>query len=171
MKKVCSIRLEDEVKQDLKKRFGNLQHGVDTAIEELDNKYIYVYLIANIDTGEHYVGQSNNPMLRFKAHTKNKKTKIGSAILDHGEDRFSFSLLAKTTSRKIALEMESFFIVKYDSIKNGYNEVAGKPRISKNVRLVKSVRIDPADLKKIIKKYGSLTVFLNEAIKEYIYKK
>lgn len=39
------------------------------------------------------------------------------------------------------------------------------PRKSKNVRIVKTVRIDPDDLEKIILAYGSLTAFIDAKIK------
>ena len=39
-----------------------------------------------------------------------------------------------------------------------------KPRQGKEVKVVKSIRLEPNTLKKIIKKYGTLTGFIKAAI-------
>lgn len=85
-----------------------------------------IYKIENKINHKIYIGQSNNPLQRFKQHCNRKenyKSLIHNAILKYGEDNFSFEIIEWTENYN---EREKYWIKYYRSqIPNGYNILDG----------------------------------------------
>lgn len=100
-----------------------------------------IYKIVNKTNGKIYVGATTRDLEeRKREHINsynNKKckqynSKLYSAIRKHNIDNFEFVLIENCTLDKMC-EKESYYIKKYDSIKNGYNIALGgkgKPLIT-----------------------------------------
>lgn len=85
-----------------------------------------IYLIENIINNKVYVGQTKLTIeQRFKEHQQlSKKTAISYAIQKYGKENFSIKLLEKCNINNLD-ERETFYIQKYNSYKNGYNNTIG----------------------------------------------
>ena len=61
--------------------------------------------------------------LTKEEHTENKTNKIGRALKQYGYDNFKFEILetVKSSENQELYDVEYMYIIKYDSIKNGYN--------------------------------------------------
>lgn len=85
-----------------------------------------IYVIKNSVNNKVYVGQTWRSIeRRFQVHiqnsTANHCVKLRRAILKYGVDKFVIELLTFCHSQKMADYLETLFIRKFDSIKNGYN--------------------------------------------------
>ena len=77
-----------------------------------------IYKITNKINKKSYIGQSINPVRRFKEHCKNS-TIIGKAIQSYGIDNFSFEILGWFEDYN---EKEKYYIQYYHTlVPNGYN--------------------------------------------------
>ena len=98
-----------------------------------------IYKIQNNLTGEMYIGSTkcfitrltNHKKEILKGHHKNKK--LFKAIITYGLLNFSFEPIeyCEDLSKHNLLKLENEYIVKYDTINNGYN-INDVPKLSKN---------------------------------------
>lgn len=92
----------------------------------------YLYRITNIVNNKIYIGQTNNPNLRWSQHkssAKYKKTSqiITRALTKYGANMFTFEVIATCISQSDTDATEETLIQQYDSrnLKKGYNVAAG----------------------------------------------
>lgn len=95
---------------------------------------IGIYKIENKINGNIYIGQSKNIDKRIKHHfqcafnnsEKNKEydKALYRAIRKYGKENFEWSII-ELCSKEELYEKEIYWIKKYDSFKNGYNETEG----------------------------------------------
>jgi group I intron endonuclease len=86
-----------------------------------------IYLIQEKETGRAYVGQSNDCIKRWKAHTTpgKKSSGIAGAIKDAGVDKFIFCVLEEV-SKDLLNDREKYWIAKYDCVEPmGWNRTSG----------------------------------------------
>jgi len=93
---------------------------------------IYLYKISNIVNGKMYIGQTNNPNLRWSQHKSNAKYNRGNqvitrAITKYGQDKFTFEVIAFCLTKENADLSEQDIIIQYDCLDpmKGYNIAAG----------------------------------------------
>ena len=81
--------------------------------------YIYKYSFM----GKSYIGSTNDIKKRQTEHETNSTYKFGKAILKIGLDKFTFDILETVNyyDRADLYEIENNYIIKYDSIHNGFN--------------------------------------------------
>lgn len=81
-----------------------------------------VYRIYERNTGKSYIGQTGRTLSqRIYAHLHNKKSLIGKAMREQGQENFDISVLDVCEDRESAYKAEKFWIKFYNSIENGYN--------------------------------------------------
>ena len=92
----------------------------------------FIYLITNLINNKVYIGQTNNPILRWSQHKSNAKYNRGhqvitKAMVKHGVSNFTFEVIASCKDQKNADSCEAEIINQYDSrnIYKGYNIDAG----------------------------------------------
>lgn len=85
-------------------------------------------MITNLLNNKVYIGQTNNPLLRWSQHKSNAKYNrnqqvITRAMLKHGIDNFTFEVIASCRSQEDADKSEEIIITQYDSHNpdKGYN--------------------------------------------------
>ena len=89
-----------------------------------------IYKIENIINGKIYIGQSSWLKHRIQAHkndlrkNKHKNIHLQRAWNKYGEESFRFDILEKCDIDKLD-EREIYWIQKYDSYNNGYNQTMG----------------------------------------------
>lgn len=84
---------------------------------------IGIYKITNILNNKIYIGQSNNIQRRFSEHkTRGVKSSIpvDVAIAKHGKENFCFEIVEEVLLEELNSH-EEFWIIFYNSKKNGYN--------------------------------------------------
>jgi len=86
-----------------------------------------IYKIENTITHQLYIGQSSNIEKRWSTHKSraadhNFNTKLYRAIREYGIENFEFSVVCKC-AKKYLDAYEDFYIKRYNTIENGYNEV------------------------------------------------
>lgn len=81
-----------------------------------------IYIITNTLNKKQYVGVTNNSLSeRFKSHCYDKKV-VSDAIRKYGKDNFIIETLIECSSIDEAYELESTYILKYNTkFPNGYN--------------------------------------------------
>lgn len=100
-----------------------------------------IYLITNTTNGKHYVGQAIDLRKRLLQHlcTINGKSRsqhicLYRAVEKHGIENFEFKILRtisnyenypRETLKKGLDKLEMYYIEKYDSYNNGYNQTLG----------------------------------------------
>lgn len=87
------------------------------------NNYI-VYAHINKENGKSYIGiTSRDPNIRWGLNGNGYKDqpKFYNAIQKYGWDNFIHTILNKELTEEEALELETYYIKKYNSINNGYN--------------------------------------------------
>lgn len=103
---------------------------------------IGIYKITNLVNGKVYIGQSVDINRRIKRH-KSRAFNINSngygyplykAIRKYGIDNFSFEVLEECAKDELN-EKEIYYITKYDSWKNGYNQNEGGNSVTHNMKL------------------------------------
>jgi len=92
---------------------------------------IGIYKITNKINGQAYIGQSVNIEHRLKDHFKRafqdsieKEKALYRAIRKYGKEAFSTEILEECLKEELN-EKEIFYIEKFDTYKNGYNETPG----------------------------------------------
>lgn len=92
----------------------------------------YIYEIKNNNTGKSYIGQTiQKPQKRWNNHNISTNTHIGRAINKYGRNNFSYYIIEEInldTKEELRLklnELEKYYINKFGTFKNGYNESSG----------------------------------------------
>ena len=111
-----------------------LQEECETICDEkyrynIEDGYVYIYKILNtVDNGKIYIGQTNNPSLRWSQHKHSSKIGntdliITKAMSKYGVDKFKYYVIATCINRDDANYIESIIIQQYNSCnrKIGYN--------------------------------------------------
>ena len=73
--------------------------------------------------GKSYIGSTDDIKKRREEHKKKSTNKCGRAIKNIGFENFEFELLEKVDyyDRTELYEIENNYIIKYDSVNNGFN--------------------------------------------------
>ena len=106
--------------------------------------YMWVYKITNTINGKSYIGQTIRPINeRWRRHVNdaiNNKldTHFARAIRKYGEKVFSIEKIDSAETQDELNILESFYIHKYNSIKNGYNETDSVGKCGGNTYLSKT---------------------------------
>jgi len=88
---------------------------------------IGIYKITNLINGKAYIGQSQNIEERFVEHLHHHSENaydIGKALYKYGKENFSFEVLEECSPDKLD-ELEDYYIIKYNTINSGYNNLRG----------------------------------------------
>lgn len=93
--------------------------------------YYYIYKITHKTNGKCYIGYTERePVFRWWEHLKHSDLPIGQALQSEGIQMFTFEILechSKDSKTKQEMhEIETNYILTYDSINNGYNCVVSK---------------------------------------------
>lgn len=89
-----------------------------------------IYIIENKTSGKKYIGQSKNIIQRFYQHKSRLRgnihpnKKLQNAWNKYGEDDFIFNIL-KVCDLKDLDDMEEFYILKFNSFSEGFNQDLG----------------------------------------------
>ena len=80
---------------------------------------MYRYDYINIS----YIGATNDIEKRRQEHKETNTNKIGCALKQYGYDNFEFEVLetVQFNERQELYDIEDTYMIKFDSIKNGYN--------------------------------------------------
>ena len=84
----------------------------------------YIYKATNLLNGMSYIGQTVDFRGRVWQHLRcnpREDCKFHDAIKEFGRDNFDFEIIDTADSEKKALELERYYIEKYDTYHNGYN--------------------------------------------------
>lgn len=89
-----------------------------------------IYIYTNKTNGKSYVGQTINPGDRKASHIRDAmsgrlNTHFHCAIRKYGIDAFEYNVLETDIENDAVDDRERYWIQKYDSYKNGYNETLG----------------------------------------------
>ena len=81
--------------------------------------YIYRCSYNNVS----YIGCTTDIENRKEEHKENKTNKFGRALEQYGYDNFKFEFLEtiQFSEKQELYDIEDLYIIKYDSITNGYN--------------------------------------------------
>ena len=98
-----------------------------------------IYKITNKINGKAYIGKTlkSNPIDRFKTHIKDSKIEgrknraLYRAFNKYGIENFNFEVIEEVNDYTKLSEREIYYINKYDTYKNGYNETLGGDGTSK----------------------------------------
>ena len=73
--------------------------------------------------GKSYIGSTDDIKKRQEEHKTNSTNKFGRAIKNIGLDKFEFEILEKVNyyNRTELYDIENNYIIKYDSVNNGFN--------------------------------------------------
>ena len=95
------------------------------------DKICGIYYIKNLINGKYYIGQSQDIYKRWareRMYLRSDKTAwnehLQNAWRKYGEDNFEFSIIEECDIEKLD-EREIFWIEKFDSFNNGYNNTIG----------------------------------------------
>ena len=92
-----------------------------------------VYCIENTLNGKRYIGITTRTIKeRFAEHCK-AKSYIGKAIRKYGVENFKLYELAVANSREELCNLEVYYIEKYNTFKNGYNQTIGGDGVVKDI--------------------------------------
>lgn len=92
-----------------------------------------VYCIENTLDGKRYIGITTRTIKeRFAEHCK-AKSYIGKAIRKYGVENFKLYELAVANSREELCNLEVYYIEKYNTFKNGYNQTIGGDGVVKDI--------------------------------------
>lgn len=91
----------------------------------IDNYKLYCF--TNLINGKQYVGITKQDTFKRWRNGKGykKPTRIGSAIKKHGWDNFKKEILFDNLTQEQATTLEKEYIIKLDTINNGYNVQEG----------------------------------------------
>lgn len=92
----------------------------------------YVYCIENVLNNKKYIGITTRTIKeRFAEHCK-AETYVGKAIRKYGAENFKVYKLDTAISRKELCDLEVYYIEKYDTFRNGYNQTIGGEGVIKD---------------------------------------
>lgn len=102
-----------------------------------------IYKATNKINGKCYIGQTRHSLEhRKKAHLirarQGVETHFYQAIRKYGENNFEWEILCSASNKQTLNELETYYITKYDSIKNGYNMVDGGDNNIMDIESVKT---------------------------------
>ena len=124
-----------------------------------------IYKATNKVNNKVYIGQTKHSLeTRKNRHLqlakKGVKTHFYEAIRKYGEDNFEWEIICSAKDKKTLNELETYYITKYNSIKNGYNMVDGGDN---NVMDIESVKTHHAEImqSEIVRKK------ISKSMKEY----
>lgn len=132
-----------------------------------------IYKISNIINNNLYIGKTKaNTDRRWGDHIRlaledsndenaHEKYSIHEAISMYGLDNFKFEIIRYYTDENAAYRGEKFYIKKYDSFHNGYNETEGGRAPGNNKK------ITDKEAKNIIKDYLKLDLSAKELMIKY----
>lgn len=84
-----------------------------------------IYKHTLIQTGQVYIGQTNNIKTRWKPSAYKNCVKFYNAIQKYGWDNFIHEILIDNLTLEEANKLETQYILKYDSINKGFNLNSG----------------------------------------------
>lgn len=86
------------------------------------SKFI-IYIVTNDVNNKVYIGQTTNSIKnRFIGHCYCKSSSLYQPIKEIGKEHFKISILDDSaTNLDELLKLEQYYVQKYDSIENGYN--------------------------------------------------
>lgn len=107
----------------------------------------FIYKISSTETDNEYIGQTTKKDIyaRYKDHlsaSKNQDQALYRGIRLHGADTFHVELIKKFEAytnkdiHNILNDMEKYYIAKYDTYHNGYNETPGGQGVTGGDRVV-----------------------------------
>lgn len=87
-----------------------------------------IYIIKNRINSKIYVGQTWDTLeYRWRSgHGYAKCTHLQHAITKYGKNNFYYEILTVCSTQEVADYWESYFIQRFDSVKNGYNLLTGR---------------------------------------------
>lgn len=102
-----------------------------------------IYKATNKINGKSYIGQTRHSLehrkrLHLSKARQGLDTHFYQAIRKYGEDNFEWDIICSAKDKQTLNELETFYITKYDSIKNGYNMVDGGDNNIMDVESVKN---------------------------------
>ena len=89
-----------------------------------------IYKITNIKNNKFYIGKTKNMKKRWNSHKRNSKdvnnkTHLYNAMREDGVENFIIEELFHVFNESDLDDIETYFIKKYDAIKQGYNILPG----------------------------------------------
>lgn len=106
----------------------------------------FIYKITNIINNKIYIGQTNNPSLRWSQHKSNAKYNrneqiVTRAISKYGESNFTFEVIASCLSKDNVDKSEEDIICQYDSRnpEKGYNVASGGNTTPRTPDMIKKI--------------------------------
>lgn len=118
--------------EDCLKLFKNKIQGMGAEIPDNLNYAksgdpIYIYKITEKETGKSYIGKTKNaPFFRWWEHLKHSNSPFGVYLRSTDLSDWTFEVLESLNpliSDDIVFKKESEYILKYDSINNGFNKL------------------------------------------------
>lgn len=121
------------------KKIQEALQQIKTEVENNPDKYNYIegkdiygiiYLVHNINSDKYYVGQTitgfDNRYPLGWLYEHSKKDTVKKDLQLYGKESFKFIKLFKVAHSQYELDkLEAYYIDRYDSYKNGYNETRG----------------------------------------------
>lgn len=106
----------------------------------------FIYIITNIINNKIYIGQTNNPQLRWAQHKSNAKYNRGQQVITramskHGTSNFIFEVIASCILQEDTDKSEAEIIIQYDSRNpnKGYNIDAGGNTTPRTPEILKKI--------------------------------
>lgn len=120
---LCSVTCEEQQKKK-----------AENELNEYWNErcpYYFIYKITNKKNGKVYIGYTERePIFRWWEHFKHSNLPIGLALKEYGIENFLFEVLEKYRKDEKTIDdmhsIETNYISKYNSIKDGYNCINSK---------------------------------------------
>lgn len=84
-----------------------------------------IYKITRKDTGQAYIGLSENIERRYRAHANGngaKSSRIDRAMVKHGEDKFDLEIIEELPNdRDLLMEREAYWVAHYNTYENDFH--------------------------------------------------
>lgn len=112
----------------------------------------YIYKVTEKSTGKSYIGKTKNaPFFRWWEHLKHSRSPFGLHLRNTDLKEWTFEVLETIEpyiKEKEILRIESEYILKYDSINNGYNSIISNKdaEIINNINEEVDVEVSPIKL-------------------------